>query len=250
VFFPYEREGDSYKILPEDALKGTKSYEALHPHKKELLEERRDSGETFEQRGKAWYSLGRYGSPDLFKKNKIAVGGTINGPGFSLDEEGYAVARGAGNARGISPHNLDEYYLLGYLNSRAVFGYLKSIASPKSGGYISIENNVLERVPVLMTDIPESVQTEIRHLLKEETNDYDELLGKIRGDNIGSLVDTGVGSDEKYAAIVREVSRHLCRNHRSLSDVEQSTLEEINHYAVYELVGFSDADVSIIEKNT
>jgi succinate dehydrogenase flavin-adding protein (antitoxin of CptAB toxin-antitoxin module) len=185
----------------------------------------------------------------LFEENKTAVGGVINGPSFSLDAHGYVVASGAGNARGISPHNLAEYYLLGYLNSRAVYGYLKSIASPKSGGYISIENNVLERVPVITQDIEDPVKREFKQLLADYEDDYEQLLETIQTDQIVSLINVEVTPDEALAGIVREISRYLCDNHRSLSDEEQSTLEEINHYAVYELVGFTDEDISIIEAN-
>ncbi|PSQ51955.1 hypothetical protein BRD20_09045 [Halobacteriales archaeon SW_8_65_20] len=249
VFFPYKKEGDSYELIPEDVIKDSKSYQILKPYKNELLDYRRDSGETFRERGEVWYSLARYGSPQLFEENKTAVGGVIDGPAFSLDTHGYVVASGAGNARGISPHDLDEYYLLGYLNSRAVYGYLKSIASPKSGGYISVENNVLERVPVITADIREVVKSEFRQLLADYEDDYEGLLDKIQTGQIVSLIGVDVTPDEAFAGVVREISRYLCDNHRSLSDEEQSILEEINHYAVYELVGFTDEDISIIEAN-
>jgi hypothetical protein len=249
VFFPYERNGDSYDLIPESQFKNTQTYECLKQYKNELLDDRRDSGETFRERGETWYSLARYGKPDLFEHDKIAIGGTINGPGFSLDTYGYIVASGAGNARGISAHELDDYYLLGYLNSRAVYGYLKSIASPKSGGYISVENNVLERVPVVSVNVGESTLEQCREIILEYQNNPSELLQILQEEADSIIEQIESNSETAYVGMVREVSRYLCENHRKLPEARVETLEELNHYLVYKLVGFTQEDISIIEKN-
>ena len=107
--------------------------------------DRRDSRYTWREKNLPWYSLHRIGVPENHLKNKIITGSILKDARFSIDDIGYLIPHG-GIFAITSEQSLNM--LLAYLNSKIVWFFLKSIASPKRGGYISLDVGTLSQIPV------------------------------------------------------------------------------------------------------
>lgn len=129
IFFPYRDDSGDYKLIDGTDFKNKypKTYEKLLEYKEEL-ESRKDSRRTWKQLGRPWYSLAREGGPEYFERDKIVTDSIVDEPRFCIDTEGYLFASGGAATKGITPHDIDIYYLVGYLNSSAIYSYITPIA--------------------------------------------------------------------------------------------------------------------------
>jgi hypothetical protein len=229
MFFPYVSDGDEYELIDEDTFesKYSNSYEELVEYKEKLLN-RRDSRQTYRQRGRAWYCLGRVGTPHNFDHPKIVTDIVVNEPHFCVDTEKYVFSHGY--LHGITPHETDLYYLTGLLNSRAVFKYLKPICPPKNSGYMKIEVDQLERAPVYLPDIREELCSKARDLLAEYEGRLEELQETVGLQGVDEIVDVDAATTMVAANMIREISRKLIEEYDSLSDDEIAALEDMNDH--------------------
>lgn len=227
MFFPYVSDGNKYKLIDEDTFKSeySNSYEELVEYKEKLLN-RKDSRQTYRQRGRAWYCLGRFGTPHNFDHPKIVTDIVVNEPHFCIDTEKYVFSHGY--LHGITPHKTDLYYLTGLLNTRPLFSYLKPICPPKNNGYMMITVDQLEAAPVYLPDIQEELCAELSRVLDEHEGDYEELIQLIRSQGVKELVSSSEGDKTIAANMLREVSKKIIKEYESLSDNDIEQLENVN----------------------
>lgn len=147
VFFPYENKSNKFVLIEEKRFKKIypKTYSFLSKHKKSL-ENRKDSRKTWKELGRQWYSLHRVGKPEDFYLDKILINSIINKKTFCLDLNKNLYPHGG--IFGIISKKINLFYLLGLLNSNLIFHFIKKTASPKRGGYVSLNINILGQVPI------------------------------------------------------------------------------------------------------
>lgn len=93
-------------------------------------------------KGEYWWELRNCAYYDLFNKTKIIFPNLQNSNKFSWDESGNYL-----NAPAVFLPT-DEKYLLGILNSKIVWYFLKSICVVRSGGFIEVKPQYFEQIPI------------------------------------------------------------------------------------------------------
>jgi len=197
----------------------------LDAHKDDLLS-RKDSRRTWKQLGRPWYALVRYGSRKYFERTKIVTDMVVNNPGFCLDEGGCLFETGA--THGITPHNIDPYYLTGLLNSQVIFSYLKPICSPMDGGYTKIEGDHLKRAPIYQPEITDECSQKAAEVLEQWQGDFGELDARIKNEGVCSVISTEVDEKKMVANMLRETSKKIIDEFESLSNSDIEQLERVN----------------------
>ncbi|WP_420182426.1 Eco57I restriction-modification methylase domain-containing protein [Haloarcula sp. KBTZ06] len=245
TFFPYKTINGEYELIDETEFKSNypETYELLEGYKEDLLS-RKDSRRTWKELGRPWYSLVRRGSPKYFERDKIVTDMVVNGPRFCLDTKGQLFRRGP--SIGITPHSMDPYYLTGLLNSQVIFSYLKPICSPMDNGYMKIESEHLNEVPIYRPDITDECSQKAEAVLDDYQGDYQALSTKIRDEGISSVVSVDMHEKKIAANIVRELSKRLVITPDTLSAKEVSNLERLNDYLVGRLFELEKAEVDAL----
>lgn len=93
-------------------------------------------------KGQFWWELRNCAYYDLFEKPKIIFPNLQNSNKFSFDSNGLYV-----NAPAVFLPTEDKA-LLGILNSKIVWEFLKSICVVRSGGYIEVKPQYFEQIPI------------------------------------------------------------------------------------------------------
>jgi len=128
-------------------------------------------------KGDFWWELRNCAYYHLFEKPKIIFPNLQNKNKFSIDEQGIYV-----NAPAVmlSLSHLDDpisegRFLLGILNSKLTWYFLKSICVVRSGGYIEVKPQYFEQIPIPSTSkeyqIPLSNKVEFIISLNKELQD-------------------------------------------------------------------------------
>ncbi|WP_343233821.1 DNA methyltransferase [Natronococcus sp. A-GB7] len=248
IFFPYEEENGSYSLIDESTFEEQypKTYQKLSDHR-EKLESRKDSRRTWKELGRPWYSLAREGGPEYFERDKIVTDSIVDEPRFCIDTEGHLFASGGAATKGITPHGIDIYYLVGYLNSSAIYSYILPVAPPKSGGFISIDVEVIEDIPFYDADIDTQLCSEIGEAI-DGFETYSDLYEVLESDGVGAIVPGSEPENKAAANLLREVSRVLVEDNDDLSKEEQETLEKINDFLAYEIFGLSPSEQEALDR--
>lgn len=137
-------------------------------------------------KGDYWWELRNCAYYDLFSKTKIIFPNLQNSNKFAWDESGTYL-----NAPAVFLPTEDKY-LLGILNSKVVWHFLKSICVVRSGGFIEVKPQYFEQIPVPVVSEKEkksiialvdqillgNVKGELISLLE---NELDQLIYKIYG---------------------------------------------------------------------
>jgi len=154
AIFPYQRDGDKFKLIPEEVL--TREYPRVHSYFKrfeDLLRKRERGKWDLDDR---WYSFSRPQNLDLFPKQKILTPFNAFGASFCYDDHGFYFTAGIAGGYGITlkDKDIDPLYLLGILNSVVIGDFLlQQISTPLRGGYYSYEKRFIDKLPVkLATD--------------------------------------------------------------------------------------------------
>ena len=229
TFFPYAATNGEYDLIDENSLesKYPETYKALHDHKDGLLS-RKDSRKTWRQLGRPWYSLARVGTPEYFEDTHIVTDIVVKEPHFCIDSNAFLFS--TGYVHGITPHEIDIYYLTGLLNTRVMYSYLKPICPPKNSGYMKMEVDQLSKAPVYVPNIVEDLCREIGDVLEEHEGRFDELKATIETEGIESAVGSTESVETVAANMIRETSRKMVEEYGSLSEGEVNSLEQLNEY--------------------
>ncbi|WP_276282942.1 Eco57I restriction-modification methylase domain-containing protein [Halorussus caseinilyticus] len=245
VFFPYKRVNDEYVLLNESELEERfpQTYEILSQYKQRLLE-RKDSRETFEEKGYPWYSMARVGEPTDFENTKIVTGSMIAHRQFAIDTDEYIVATGSGNARAITLGDLDQYYTLGFLNAEPVFKYMKPLCPPKQNGYFEISIEVASDLPYIDFDLNSDLYTAVCMIVDQL--DVSEIKTIVTDEGVSSLLT----ADKKSTAthLIRAVGEVLSANYDQYSASDRADLEVIVNHCVGELFNLSEDDLTALER--
>lgn len=150
LIFPYETvDGKSVLIQASD-------YAKRFPLTWAYLDENRDrlSERAKGVLGKAWYGYVYKKNHTMFGLPKILVPSIATGSCFAPDLEGryFFVGSGGGGGGGYGIHiekEIDPYYVLGVLNSALISYFLRATSTPFRGGYIALNRQYIERIPIV-----------------------------------------------------------------------------------------------------
>ena len=111
---------------------------------------------------------------------KLLVPSIAVGSCFAPDLEGkyYFVGSGGGGGGGygVALHEgagIDYYCLLGILNSSLLSLFLRSISTPFRGGYIALNRQYIEQLPIMKPS--GDVSNQLQNLVKETVRLYQQL---------------------------------------------------------------------------
>jgi type I restriction-modification system DNA methylase subunit len=157
-----------------------------------------------------------------FEKHKIIYPVIAKEPRFTLDTNGYF----SNDKTFIIPY--DDRYLLGILNSKLAWLFLKRICSvlgdPDKGGRLELRDTHLKRLPI--------------HRIN-----FDDPADKSRHDKIVVLVEKMLALKQEHAAAAA-----------SMSDKRHELAEQIDYTArqidllVYELYGLTPDEIALVER--
>ena len=173
----------------------------------------------------------------IYKKNhsrlatpKLLVPSIGTGSCFSADLKGeyYFVGSGGGGGGGygisLPPDSNESYlYLLGLLNSILLSTYLKTISTPFRGGYIALNRQYIEQLPI-------------------RTIDFNNAPEKTLHDKLVTLVDRMLELHKKQFSLPPSAEREKIERAIAITDEK---IDEI----VYGLYGITEEERKIIEIN-
>jgi len=225
LIFPYETVGAASVLIPE------KDYKKRFPKTWRYLElnHSRLSKRNQGKQPDGWYSYiykknhTRFGSP------KIVVPSLGTGSCFALDAAGdyFFVGSGAGGGGGygIVPTNEevgDIRFLLGLLNSRLLSFLIRKTSTPFRGGYIALNRQYIERLPIQLVDLKKPA-------------------GKMRHDKLVGLVDKLLGLMPKLRAATSDSEKATLHNAVTATDQQIDQL-------VYDLYALTPEEVALVER--
>jgi hypothetical protein len=224
LIFPYElKEGKS--ILIEE-----KEYTRHYPLTWKYLEENKKclAARNKGNMGNAWYGYVYKKNHTLFGVPKIIVPSIATGSSFAIDLQGkfYFVGSGGGGGGGygiIKKESIDfsYLYLLGLLNSRLLDNYLKTISTSFRGGYIALNRQYIEQLPIRIINF---------------SNNFE----KARHDNMVALVEQMLSLHKQLAAAKTDHDKTILQRQIDSTDQQIDRL-------VYELYGLTEEDIKIVE---
>lgn len=157
--FPFHNDnsivGASSKAEKEFKNQYPAVYKYLEGHKEKLKKRNQESYE--------WYALQRYGSTyhELFNKAKILYPEIAKESRFTIDSSGLFINKT------IFMIPTDDKYLLGVLNSKLVWLYLKRICSslgdPDAGGRLNLQRIYVSKVPIV--DAKKNIKEKVSQLV-------------------------------------------------------------------------------------
>lgn len=224
LIFPYETIGSSSVVISE------KDYKKRFPKTWRYLEENHG---RLSKRNKGKQPDGWHGY--VYKKNhnrlgspKIVVPSIGTGSCFALDSTGehYFVGSGAGGGGGygILPTNKnlgDIRFLLGLLNSRLLSFLIRKTSTPFRGGYIALNRQYIERLPIRLLDLTKATE-------------------KSRHDKLVMLVDKMLGLMPKLRAATSASEKATLQNAVTATDQQIDAL-------VYDLYGLTPEEIALVE---
>jgi predicted type IV restriction endonuclease len=159
LIFPYELNNG------KSVLMSAASYKARFPLTWEYLElnRKRLMARNKGRMGDEWYGYVYKKNHTRFVAPKLLVPSIATGSCFAADLEGnyYFVGSGGGGGGGYGITLKDEsrvtyLYLLGLLNSCLSSRYLQAISTPFRGGYIALNRQFIEQLPIRTIDFTSS----------------------------------------------------------------------------------------------
>ncbi len=155
LIFPYETIENKSVVIEQ------KDYQKRFPLTWAYLESNRRilAARNKGNMGKAWFGYVYKKNHTKFDKAKLLVPSLAQGSCFAEDLQGsyYFVGSGGGGGGGYgitlkSQTTISYQYLLGLLNSQLLSAYLKSISSTFRGGYIALNRQYIEQLPIRAID--------------------------------------------------------------------------------------------------
>lgn len=150
IIFPYRGNPiGKVSLIPEPIVK--KEYPLIYNYlneNKKLLQSR-DNGKMKED---SWYGYSRNQALDVIKTPKLFTPDISPAASYSIDENGdIFFTGGVSGGYGIKVRKgLNEYYLLGLLNSKLLDWFLKSTSTQMRGGWYSYEAKYIKHLPVII----------------------------------------------------------------------------------------------------
>ena len=152
VFWPYrDLPDDSFDLMDESELRSIckTTFAHIQQHR-ELLENRRDSGKTWKQHGRPWYTLGRIGKPSDYEPVKLLSPGEFKTPRFAVSND--ASLFPCTNHRDKPDQGRTACGLKVFLQSDVAADWFRANLAPKGGGFRGMSVGDLERIPIPSVD--------------------------------------------------------------------------------------------------
>ena len=156
----------------------------------------------------------------LFQKEKLIVPDYNNKPSFTLDSSGFFFKTGYGIYTINS--DLSLRYILGLLNSKLLFNYLKTIGTSLRGGYVRFWTQYLEKLPI-------------------RTIDFDNPTDKALHDRMVQLVETMLDLHKRLPNANAPHDKQTLQRQIDSSDRQIDKL-------VYELYGLTEEEIKVVEE--
>jgi hypothetical protein len=179
--------------------------------------------------GREWYGYVYKKNHTRFGTPKLLVPSIATGASFAADLEGvfYFVGSGAGGGGGYGVDLLpgvdfSPLYLLGLLNSGLLDAYLKMVSTPFRGGYLALNRQYIERLPIRPID-------------------FSNATDKARHDKMVALVGRMLEMNKKKHS-GRLAPSELDRLEREIAATDQE-IDEL----VYELYAVTDEEREVVE---
>lgn len=182
LIYPYEKSGNEIDIKK---YPNTFRYLKRYQH---TLSGRILDGKEISEWGKSWYSLWRERSGVRFESPKIVSPRLATENSFALDEKGdYYLTD---SAVAIIPKKLNVKYLLGILNSRLLFFFIKNKSPFIQGRYYSYTRTYIEKMPIKIPStekdkrIAKEIIKKVERILSLETTEgaltFEDVLNKFK----------------------------------------------------------------------
>jgi hypothetical protein len=213
-------------------LVSVKDYEDRYPLTWSYLEENRKrlSERNKGQMGQEWYGYVYKKNHTRFGTPKLVVPSIATGSCFAADLAGtyYFVGSGGGGGGGYgivlpSGDEREYLYLLGITNSKVSSYVLKSVSTPFRGGYIALNRQYIEQLPI-------------------RTIDFNNPADKARHDQMVALVQQMLELHKRLQAAHSDQDRQLYQRQIDATDKQIDGL-------VYELYGLSEDEIRIVEES-
>jgi type I restriction-modification system DNA methylase subunit len=224
LIFPYET------VDNRSVLISLQEYPERFPLTWQYLEQNRDrlSSRNKGKMGKEWYGYVYKKNHTRFEYSKLLAPSIATGSCFAYDSTGkyYFVGSGGGGGGGYGISILDTskhsfVYLLGLLNSRLLSAFLKQISTPYRGGYIALNRQYIEQLPIRPIDFTDPADA-ARHR---------RMVG---------LVERMLGLHEELGAVKTP-------NERTMVERQIETVDGQIDGLVYELYGLTEEEVRVVE---
>ena len=225
IIFPYRIvEGKAILLTPKElAEKYPNIWEYFKSNKARL--EARENGKW---KHKNWYAFGRNQNLTEMNQEKILTPSIGKGACFTFDSEDFFYFMGSGGGGGggygitlKKDVGMSYLYVLGLLNSRLSTFYLKRISSAFRGGYIALNRQYIEKLPI-------------------RTIDFSDPADVARHDRMVALVEQMLDLHKRLAAAKTSHEREV------LAGMVDATDTQIDRLG-YELYGLTEEEVAIVE---
>jgi hypothetical protein len=205
-------------------------YKLKYPLTWDYLEQnhKRLSDRNKGQMGKLWYGYVYKKNHTKFGLEKLLVPSLANSACFAPDLVGkyFFVGSGGGGGGGygivLKPDEKMSYlYLLGLLNSALSTFYLKKISSTFRGGYIALNRQYIEQIPI-------------------RTINFTDPADKSRHDRMVSLVMQMLDLNKRLQDAKLDHDKTLLQRQIEATDTAIDKL-------VYELYGLTEEEIAVVE---
>jgi len=224
LIFPYEII-DNKSVLIDEV-----KYSRTYPLTWEYLAENRQrlSIRNKGRMGAEWYGYVYKKNHTRFGATKLLVPSLALGSCFALDTEGYYYFVGSGGGGGggyglllNKDSDVSYQFLLGVLNSRLISTYLKATSTTFRGGYIALNRQYIEKLPIHITDFSDP----------NDKSQHDQMVELVE-----RMLDLNMRLQEARAAHGKD----------SLQRQIDATDRQIDRL-VYELYDLTDEEIKIVE---
>jgi len=217
IIFPYCNRPNNFKLLPEAEFKTIypQAFHYLYSHKKEL-EQRKQY--------KAWYSFSAPRNLSVHDDAQMIVPLLAN-KGLLTDLPGnrkdYCLMASGGFSITITNRQLLPRYVLGILNSRLLFWYLKFISNRFRGGWITCTKQYVGKLPI-------------------RTINFSDPADKTRHDRMVEFVQQMLDLNKQLAEAREPQTKTVLQRQIETTDRQIDRL-------VYELYELTEEEIRIIE---
>ena len=222
IIFPYCKHTNNFELLSEAEFKAIypQAFQYLYSHKKEL-EQRKQY--------KAWYSFSAPRNLSVHDDAQMIVPLLAN-KGLLTDLPGnrkdYCLMASGGFSITITNRQLLPRYVLGILNSRLLFWYLKFISNRFRGGWITCTKQYVGKLPIRTIDFSDLTD-------KARTD-------KARHDRIVELVGQMLDLHKKLAEAREPQAKTILQRRIETTDRQIDRL-------VYKLYELTEEEIRIVE---
>ncbi len=221
IIFPYRVKNNRFELLSEEQLKThfPKAFQYLYSHKK-VLEQRKQY--------QSWYAFSAPRNLAVHDSAQLIVPLLANKGLFTQlpeDIKKYCLMASGGFSVAIANQNLFlPQYILGLLNSKLLFWYLKSISNLFRGGWITCTKQYFGKLPI-------------------RTIDFDNPTDKANHDQMVQWVEQMLALNKQRAANNDPHTMKIIERRIEATDKQIDQL-------VYRLYDLTTTEIEIVEKGT